>query len=59
MCVTCLFFSELSVFSKVISKVTAWHDIDDQIQVFTVLECKVHINEETNELLISIVITGG
>lgn len=47
------------MFSKVISKVTAWHDINDQIQVFTVLECEVHINEETNELLISIVITGG
>ena len=35
--------------SKVVSKIPAWHDVNHQIQILTVLESIVHINEETKQ----------
>ena len=35
--------------SKVVSKITSWHDVNHQIQILTVLESKVHINEEATQ----------
>lgn len=38
--------------SKVISEITAGHDIDDQVEILTVLEGVVHVDEEATAWLL-------
>ena len=48
---TCLLFSELPIFREMIPEVPPGHDIYHQVQVFSILECLIHVDNEWIEKL--------
>lgn len=50
---TSLFLSEFLMLSEMIPEITAWHDVDHQIQVLSVLVSEVHVHKETTCELIT------
>lgn len=45
---TGLVFREFPLFADMVAEVTAAHQVNDQVQVVTVLECVVHVHQEAN-----------
>ena len=41
---TCLVLVEATSFADVITEVTARHEVDDEVEVLSVLECIVHVH---------------
>lgn len=44
---TCLFFCKFSMLCEMIPEVTSAHNIDNKVQILSILECKVHVYKET------------
>lgn len=51
--VTRLFFGKLLVFCEMVTEVSAWHDVDYNVQVLTVLECKMHVYQEPIKIVVN------
>ena len=43
---TCLLFSETSLFAYVVTKVATRHQVDDQVEVLAILKCILHVDQE-------------
>ena len=44
---TCLLLCELSMLGKMIPEVSTLHDVDDKVEILSVLECVVHVYKES------------
>ena len=51
---TGLFFGKLSIFADMVAQVTARHQINDKVQVISILKGIVHIDEESNNIKFSL-----
>jgi len=49
-CLTGLLLSELPVLSNVVAQVAARHQVNHEVEILRVLECVVHVNQETSRI---------
>ena len=49
---TCLFFSKPLFFANMKSQITSTHEVAHQVQIFSVLECIVHIDQEPSDYVL-------
>ncbi len=43
---TGLFFGKTAMFANVVPEVTSWQEVHHQVQIFTILESIVHVDDE-------------